>query len=98
MKPERRDITTPRRMVSFLTSLWVSLTRLIYKECCSAWEKWIGWSTFSKWDITLLTNVAFHVYPLVDRPTGLGEKGKLRIEVWMQWEKTRTLASSLPTT
>ena len=31
----------------------------------------------SKWGITLLTNVAFRVYPLVDRPIGRGKKGKL---------------------
>ena len=31
----------------------------------------------SKWRITLLTNVAFHVYPMEDRPIGRGEKGKL---------------------
>ena len=31
----------------------------------------------SKWRIALLTNVAFHVYPLVDRSVGRGEKGKL---------------------
>jgi len=27
----------------------------------------------SKWQVALLTNVAFHVYPLVDRPIGRGE-------------------------
>lgn len=31
----------------------------------------------SKWQIALLTNMAFHVYPLMDRPIGHGEKGKL---------------------
>lgn len=31
----------------------------------------------SKWRIALLTNVAFHLYSLVDRPIGRGKKGKL---------------------
>ena len=31
----------------------------------------------SKWRIALLTNVAFHLYPLVDRSTGRGKKDKL---------------------
>ena len=33
--------------------------------------------TNSKWRIALLTNVAFHLYPLVDRPMGRGKKDKL---------------------
>lgn len=31
----------------------------------------------SKWQVALLTNVSFHVYPLVDRPIGRGEEGYL---------------------
>ena len=30
-----------------------------------------------KWRIALLTNMAFHVYPLIDQPIGYGEKSKL---------------------
>lgn len=39
----------------------------------------------SKWRIAFLTIIAFHVLPLVDRPKGDGEKGKLPkwlIENW----------------
>ena len=31
----------------------------------------------SKWRVSLLTNVAFHVYSLLDRPIERGDKGKL---------------------
>ena len=31
----------------------------------------------SKWRVLRLVNVAFHVYPLLDRPIGRGDKGKL---------------------
>ena len=58
----------------------------------------------SKWQIALLTNVAFHLYPLTDRPTGCGKTAStlprwlVRIEVWMRWKKTNRLASCMPTT
>lgn len=51
----------------------------------------------SKWQITLLTNIAFHVYPLVDRPLRGVERrascpsGWWRIKVWIHWKKTSRL-------
>lgn len=31
----------------------------------------------SKWRIALLANMAFHLYPMEDKPIGRGKKGKL---------------------
>ena len=58
----------------------------------------------SKWRIALLTDEAFHLYPMEDKPIGRGKfadqlpKWLVRIEVWMRWKKTRTLASCMQTT
>ena len=81
-KQERRDITIPCKVVSFLTSHWLSLTRLIYRVLQCVGE--VDWfedtrqqKVNSKWKITLLKNVAFHLYPLGDRPIRCREKGML---------------------
>lgn len=47
----------------------------------------------SKWRIALLTNVAFHLYPMEDKPIGRGKfagqlpKWLVRIEVWMRGKR-----------